>query len=754
MTSLTDFRVEIMKVAPGASLGPTDLIDVTDRTTIEDMGSINRAVDRDLLSFKTGDVSCGFWNEDGYMDDLFALFGVTDRWQLRIFRRGAIQFWGVIIGQGSIKFDKKEKTCEIAAYGLTRMLNDVSAETVARTFTLATLSGINSAGATTLNVNSTTNLLPKDIIHLRNASQSLIEDVTIKYVNSATQVTLESALVNTYAASDLAECTTPFYRYKTVRFLVEELLNAANFPLADYRMSRSIFNTAGPTPISHGGLGTAQEIHSPAAERNGRAYIVLDTVGTYYQATDRPDADWTQEDATLRPWVDWSRYRKQTDGAPNIILRFPDAVGSTLDEWLCGIDNRDATTKYAYRARINAGGVQLQRTSTTDGTTWGAWADFGGVSAATGGTDITAIELDQLRGQVYVQVSDGGVGGAVRHTWMYDITGAIWTSVNTDALQANGLRYIPERDYILGSYEATGGALTFVGYRNGVKLFERTAGLPTYIRTGTAVAAGSGYPYTTLGARYLDGKIYFVALYDKAVCQVSTDDDFVTAKIRKIIADSIYSGGAFGSRVANAMYWFANSAASVTSRAYHVSAPFYAGTVAYADFDGKSAAEALRDLATITNALFFIDDSSQAHFIARDLYDPGSVTPLDADSSADDRRDMSRIDDKVWEETVSYVEVSGGGFSAVGGLANFAASGLSVDSALIPNEAFAQALADAFYAFYGRLRSFVEMDVRDSDGTIYRPLDRKTLGGIRYLVYESDHNLVDDSVALQLLEDV
>lgn len=763
MSAPADFVVELIRSEPDFIAPiptPATPIDLTDRTSIEDLGTINRAIDRDLLTFKTGDVTLGFWNADAYMDDLFAHFSVADRWQLRIWRRGEIQFWGVIVGHGSIRFDRKEKTCEITVYGLTRMLNDVSAETVARTFTLATLSGVNAAGATTLNVNSTTNLLPKDVLHLRNAAQNLTEDVTIKYVNSATQVTLEAALVNTYAANDVAECTTPFYRYKTLRFLVESLLTAGGFPLADYRMSRSVFNTAGPAPISHGGLGIVRAVWSPAAERNGRAYVVVDTLGTYYQPTSSPDADWMQEDALLRPWMDWSRYRRQIDGAPNIILRFPDNAGAYLtggfDEWMCGVDDRDATTKYIYRARLNVGQPQLVRNSTTDGTTWSGWADFGAAAgSATSGTDFVQAEVDQVRGQVYVAFGNGAVTAPV-DLWMYDIGAATWTRVNSAALQAAGLRYIRERDYVLGAYEAAGGILTFAAYRNGQKIFERSAGLPTYIRAGTILGFPSnpGYVFPTMGARYVDGKIYFSAVYDNSACQVSSADDFTTAKVRKYVAGTFYAGGAFGSRVADAMRWFPHSSNSITARAYHASAAFYAGVIAYADFEGKSCAEALRDLAILTNALFWIDDSGGAHFVARDLYDPGAVLPLDADSSDDDRRDMDRVDDKVWEETVSYIEVSGGGFSAVSGEADFAASGLSVDSPLIPNEAFCQALADALYDFYGRLRAFVEMNVRDPDGIIYRPLDRKTLDGIRYLVYESDHNLAEDEVGLKLLEDV
>ena len=181
-------------------------------------------------------------------------------------------------------------------------------------------------------------------------------------------------------------------------------------------------------------------------------------------------------------------------------------------------------------------------------------------------------------------------------------------------------------------------------------------------------------------------------------------------------------------------------------RGHVLAAPFYAGVVEYADFSGQSIAEALQELSVLTNALFWVDDDGQGHFVARDLYDPGEVAAVD-DLLLESQEDL------LWDETVQYVEVSGGGVNVVSGNSDFAASGMSLSSQMIPNEAFAKALADSYAEFYSRGRRMIEGSLLDEDGRVYRPLDRVSIGPLRFLVYESDHDLTSDEIAVRLLED-
>jgi hypothetical protein len=185
MPNNLDFRVEILQYKPGAAAPLPAPLDITEYAKLDGLGSINRAVERDLLSFKTGDATLKFRNFKGFFDDLFAFFGPTDRWQLRLFRRNEIQFWGILLGAGSIKFDRKAREVEMTAYGLTRHLQDTSAESVQRTFAASIYPTIAiNPGNTTLTLNDTTGLLPGDTLHI--TSETAAEDYVVKRVISAT----------------------------------------------------------------------------------------------------------------------------------------------------------------------------------------------------------------------------------------------------------------------------------------------------------------------------------------------------------------------------------------------------------------------------------------------------------------------------------------------------------------------------------------------------------------------------------------
>lgn len=759
-TNPTDFRVEIIKARPqglatfdlGAPVAG-EVLDVTEHVELDGLSAVNRALERDLDSFKTGDVTVTFDNPDGYFTDLFdpVVFTQATIWSLRIFRRGEVQFWGALIGIGSVKLNKKDRQCEVTAYGLSKLLDRTSGELVKRIFLAAgyKLNGVHGPGSTTLTLSSgAADFARGDVLHLRNAANSNSEDVTVKYVISSTQVRLEAPTVNGYANADPVDITTEFYRYRTIAFLVEQIFNAAGVASSTL-VSNSQFGELGPTHIAYDGLGTTAALVSSGAERNGRIYATLAGDGTYYQTIGRPDQAWTKEDATLRPWIDWSRYKKQSE-TPSSVIRHPDNYGGGIgrEEWHCGVD--DGVTvpawKILYRANFDGlGQLEIQLNVSTDG---GLTFPFGWSNYATYGVypgfSVYSCDYDPVRDQVWVTLQSGGGG--------YDILvyhAGVWTVVVAGGAAAStgtALRYIPDRDYLLASYEDATGHRRFVAYRDKAILWDRDPGLPRYIRHGSRIT-GADTIEMTWGARYVNGAVYMTALYDKAGCLISSSDDFVTAWIRKVQPGSSFVGQAMPARVNGALYfWFYTSSAAI-DRSYWIAAPFWGGVIDYADFEGISCAEALKKLAVLANALFWVDDDLQGHFVARDLYDSGAVTDIED-------RLMEETDDLIWDETAQYVKVSGGGHEATAGDAGFASEGIDLESAFIPCDAFAQALADAVYDFYSARRAMVEATVVDPDGRIYRPLDRVMLGGAeRYLVYESDHDLASDEVRLTLLED-
>lgn len=744
--SATDFRVEIVKARPQGIVSPTlgappvgDTVDVTDRTTLEDIGSINRALERDLLSFRTGDVTVSFLNDDGFFDDLFAFFAPTDTWSLRIFRRGEPQFWGAIVGPGSISFDRKAETVEITAYGLTKILDLTAGENVKRTFAAITWTSYSAGPPIVANLSSTAGLLSGDVLHVTDHVNS--EDITVKQVVSGTQVQIEATMAHTYGAGSEVTVTTPFYRYKSIPWLVEQLFTEAGVGIAEMRLSNSQFDTLGPTPVNLSGLATlatTNPVYTCPAERNGRRYDTHLVNGTYYQ--DEPANAWVLEDATVRAWVDWSKYFLQSDAGPAFYARTPYAGESgtnPLTPHQTGWDLRGATqTLYL----VDDGPKNLRKRTSVDGTTWTAEALVSAIPGyASAAADVDAgCDYDPVRDQVLCWTNQNGT------LQLYDVAGASWT----DCRQADdagyvygGFSYCRDLDCFIGLRSTTkkGPVFEIVAFRNGARLWKRP--FPN------ALIQNDGASWTNLpthSIRYVNGKLYAVLVNDGKAQLVSSANEFQTHTMRAL-NDSGVGWRLFAGRV-NGAYQIVAYRGGL-QRGIFIAAPFYAGVVDYADFEGLSVAEGLKKLAILSNALFWVDDDLQGHFVARDLYDPGAVTDV-ADRVAEGS------DSLVWEETADYVKVSGNGFEATAGDAAFAADGIELESSFVPNEAFAQALADAYYLFYSLARRLSETVMLDEDGHIYRPLDRVTLGGgRRWLVYESDHSLADNEVSVTYLED-
>jgi len=758
-----DFRCEIIKARPQSIVSPTlgppvagEVVDVTDRCDLENFGTINRALERDLLSFKTGDLTCAFFNDDGFFDDLFAFLGPTDIWGLRVFRRGRVQFYGCVIGLGSILFDRRERTVELTVYGLTKLLDMTAGENLKRTlgpFTVTTATG----GASTLTLNSTAGLLTGDVLHITDHVNS--EDVTVRQVTSATVVSLEAALLHSYAATLPVECTTPFYRYETVETLARALFTEAGIGIADFRLSPSQFSSPAPMPVNLEGLTITNDARRGMAETVattggfGRVMVGIHGVDDYSQIN--PVEPWTVQGLPDKGPYDWSPYYPHGETAPAFLLFEPTAgatqeatTGPRFATYYGAADYYSSPNLRLWGFYFGSAFVNpdLQQTTTVEGVIYTA-PTFIPLPAD---NDVAAAECgceyDPVRDIVYTCWK--ARTNTNRYFRYRDLAGAAWVDCKQGGDAATtgyyGPRYIRDLDYTLVLKNATGSSVgpgfTICAFRGATLLWERP--FPS-CRINQEVA-GNPYFYPTRTARFIDGSIYIVLIADGAVQLVRSDDEFQTYVMREL-APSTSKTTIMACRVRDTYRIACYKGAF--ARGYYIAAPLYSGVVDYADFDGLSCAEGLKKLAVLTNSIFYVDDDLQGHFVARDLFDPGTVEDIDD-------RIMERADTLLWEVTAQYVTVSGNGVEATAGNAAFAADGIDLETSLLPNEAFAQALADAYYLFYSLARQYLELMVHDRDGRIYRPLDRVTVGGAeRYLVYESDHDLAGDEVSLTLLED-
>lgn len=777
--SPSDFRIEIIKARPQAITSPSlgapvtgEVVDITRRVLRDGLGTVNRALERDLLSFKTGDVMLSCRNADGFFDDLFAFFGTTDEWGLRIFRRGIVSMYGCIIGRGSITFDRKERLCGFTVYGVTKLLDMTSAANVKRTIAVTSLT---SASGTSLNVNDTTGLMTGDTLHLTNGVVS--EDVTIRTVNSATSITLVAAVVNSYASGSEVTCSTPFYRFKTIDWLAEQLFAEAGIGLSDLRIAGSSFNQSVPSSVNINGLDMAYLPLAAPVDKSGVRYQYTEASGpvakNYHQSA--ADGDWTLDDTTTRPWVDASPYLQ--DGQD-----FHDVYGSTAyylraaqtpELWYsisasAGFGrshphamgwHHDSGTSYCVSLMNNRSGgppeiapAKVCQDVTTDGLAW--TNDFRTTDAPTGGELVAdwpsaCVEMNGIAFVTTAYVAYTGSTPSYR-SYLVDFFLGIWTSIlqadDTGTYRYYGFRWIPEKNYVLcmRGQSSTGPTFEICAFRETTRLWKRAFPACTVVADantpGTAISA---YSYPSQNCRMVNGRLCTIVMADGSLQYLTTDDEFLTYTMKKIVTPCS-KGRFWGSRV-NGQYAICAQKDTVPT-AEMVTAPLYGALIEYADFDGLSVAEALKKLSVVSNALFFVDDDLQGHFVARDLYVASEVK---------DYRPLEQVDTLIWDQAVQNVKVSGNGFESTTGDDSFAAEGLSLDSTFIPNEAFCGAMSDAYYSFYSLGRKYSEISVHDADGRIFRPLDRLTLGDVdRWMVYESDHDLVADKVDLKLLEDI
>lgn len=761
-----DFRVEIVKARPQSAVSPSlgppvdgEVLDVTDYTSLDDIGSINRAIERDLLTLKTGDCTLSFQNDTGFFDDLFNVLTAADVWGLRIYRRGKLRFHGVVIGLGSIIFNRKEEMVEVTAYGLNKLLDLTDASLVKRTIADMTVTTA-TAGATTMTVNTTAGLLSGDTLHPTDHANS--EDVIVKQVTSGTVVSLEAPLVNSYAAGATVSCTTPFYRFKSIEFLVRAVYTESGVAMSILRISGSRFSRLAPTPVNLEGLPLTADAHRGMTETvstiGGRGGVILGIHNVDDYGQFGPDQAWQVLGLPDKGPYDWSPYYVQGNTDAGFLCFEPDdgsasegANGDRFHTFWGAIDYMPpagGSPRRIWGTNVGTFPLQLRERTTVGGVVY--TAATGVTVPADSGTNyfpILTCEYDPVRNFTYLGWGVDSSGGSNRHFRYRDHGGAAWVDAKQGDDSANtgyyGARYVADKDYVL-VLRSTGshvGPFEICAFRGTARLWKRP--FPPCLIAHDISGNPDFYPTRT--ARFVNGSIYMVFVSGGAVQFLRTDDEFQTYTMRTLVpatSKTIMMACRVGDTYRIACY------KGAAPKGYFVAAPSYAGVVDYADFDGLTGAEALKKLGVLINAIPGVDDNLQGSFIARDLYDPGEVFDLSEDDI------LERSDTLIWEETARYTKLSGNGIEVTAGDVAFAAEGIDLESSLLPNEAYAQALCDDYNDFYSVARRFSEQVIGDFEGRIYSPLLRANVPDFgRAFVYESDDSVADDEITAAWLED-
>jgi len=176
----------------------------------------------------------------------------------------------------------------------------------------------------------------------------------------------------------------------------------------------------------------------------------------------------------------------------------------------------------------------------------------------------------------------------------------------------------------------------------------------------------------------------------------------------------------------------------------------YDGVVRYADFSGKSCAEAMKELAIVTAGIVDVDHQKSMRLTPRAYVGSGDAV-LDVSTPIEQSRSL------FGDIYRASVVAKGTGpapdnlsFEVVAGDRGDSARRLEINSDFITTGGVATSVALSTFQFLGSVTSQIEATI-DDDGTLLRPFDRVTLSGLPYAIYKIETDLETHEHVVTLL---
>lgn len=707
--------------------------DVTDRVPLDGLASISLLIERNLHQFRAGDCSLMLDDGDGFFTELFKDVESTDRWKLTIDRDGARHFAGLIPGIDSIRFTKKDRLCEITALDLSKGLEDVPSDPVARPAEIYALGADVAVSNTTITLNSTAGLFNTDRFSL--SEDGVTEEFTISLVLNSTQVLVTQGAANPFTFPTASNpgatvlLTTPFYRFKTPSFLVNALLDEAG-NLINGRVVDASAPFQGTPIFSEVTTEGLPSLAVPTAFLQ-KAAKHLARVGSAVFDQLTPESDWVPA-GTDRNWIDWSPYRTQAEGEPATFATVP--VGT--DPEVLGVDFTPGAL-VVYQVAVDSGDtslVVLNKFTSADGFTWA-----GPTLVATLGDMPFPFEMhfaggdyDSIRNRVYYSW-DGDLGAEFGY---WDVAGATKVILDT-----TGRRQVTGRGNVRFSKEFDG----VVVYNSSDKVVEIWRGSVIIFAYSGGFASSWGIKFT----RFFNGAWYSASYPQSVPSVLFSNDNFQTVQQVILAGQPAGAGTSRHLTVVNGTVRVVVRAApdsgTTAIARYYVAASTDEWTIAYADFGGQSVINSLDDMAIVLNAVFFVDTQGVAHFHPRRSDSGAEVKVLDD-------LILESEEEPIWQELYDYVEFTlPDGSIASAGQKTSVSRNLTVDVQLVSSSVVALSVAQTIYDFFSKKRRHKTLELFD-DGTVYSMLQRVRIDGTDWLVYSVDRDLLGYELRMEVIE--
>jgi hypothetical protein len=760
--------------------------DVSRLLEIGELSAISFAPEDDLAQMHHGDMALSLDDSQGDIHAMLQGAGPTDVYDVKLSRErndgtGWDRLFGGILDLISLNYDNKTKVASIGAWSYSKLLERTPADTITRTLAAKTAS-INSGSrvmAFLAGASETSDILAGDSVKLTD-TQGHTETFVVDSITDD-----ENLLVSEDAGTTLTDCvavvTTPFYRDQTPETIAGLIAAEVDMDLdgSDFDVDLASYPILTPLVV----IGGASVAQPTSLVPTGTTIVATydSTDNTNRKSCASPSTPWTDGTATNDYQRDWTPYLTAEPGTiyddtpADSFARSADAQiqrGSMGSSWAqhyvaecvvysTGLDSTAGDKWQLFADTHVVGPTQYSRLSLyLNGVSQIVAEDIanGAVGAVNVGTFCGWIEFDTFNKFPWFSYQYTPVGSTdptVRKLCMY-ISAAHMSAPQIRELSttksgqvrfsrgfgASGHLLLYDCPISLSTGSAGSGTLYVYDTSNMLITFTLPA--------DATIAFTLGYPQLWT-ARYWSGYLVFLFQQIDAVRIALYDVTDLTAGARFVAAYTV-SADIKTFRCYLTIFALTDARTIIAGYAggeWFVLSLRYDGVIRYADFLGKSCADAAAQLAITTNCIVNVDAFRTLSLKNRRGLGRGDSirdigTPIE---------DHERPTSEVWRSSVGVKGTlnTGGAIDVIVGDEGDSANRLNISSDLVTTSGMAVATAVATLQFVSAIRSQHDSVVADADGAL-KFGDRVTLSGKDLVVYKGSVDIEQETQHLTLLE--
>ena len=722
----------------------------TARALGDQFSTVSETMEEDVLEFVHSDITVKLDDEDGVVSGLLMGLGATSKWRLEVWRNPAswLFLWSGTIDATTIERDYADKSVSFTAYSHSKLLDLTTAEDVKRTVTGIT--GSTTIDTTTLTVSDGTNIFVDDEVELSTGSYKEKRRLVTKAGNS-----FEAAepWKNSFVNAQLT-LLTPYYRDKSPAELAALLFTKSGMSSVRTRPDTIALEHPYPGRMNSAGLDRRSV---DCVSRRGSNIAVFENDAAYYATS--PTSGFSTASYTPTHPSDWTPYVGSESNMipPNVHKDIdpPGGAAASNDDgqritgnqstyyWYIGYDTIGAGPTYNKIMYLkDSSGTRQQEVDRMaynsefyDGEPY--WRVF--------------IEYNATESRIWVSyegfMPDGVSTG--RNCKAYN--GATMLQDGTrPVLGGSGLRY----NYI-GPHMIEFGA-DYINVRAAATPYASVAiimHVPNLIAWTFRRISFDATPYwcciqrrpaTEFGKyewwlilwSYTSGEVVseekIAAGYAITRCNGSVWYDPVGV-------DDVYLGYVELEEVGGQYFYVTKAGSNV---------------VPYADFKGKSCADALRDLAISSGSVIRVDRNKVGYFIGRNSLaaEFGSAPVAISDP-------LKKVKRSVWEwyrssaQVTGRAPVTGDEFTALVGDTGNTQFRLEMDAEYVASPGLARALATNYVTFLDNTNGQLDVVVLEPTSGPVELFHRVTLDGVTYRVFKTENDYGSGEQALTLVQE-